>query len=809
MARIVRLGNPAPEPMGGKAEGLNRLIGHGFRVPAGFVILDASPGALPESLEAEWKALGEGPVAVRSSALDEDGEAASFAGQFATFLDVADFSGLQEAVEGCLASAAGEGAMAYRESRAEEDSEVSPMCVLVQKMVDARAAGVCFTADPVTSRRDLLILDSVRGLGEKLVSGEVTADHDVFERSTRRWRNREQEESVPVLAPDERDRIKADALKAETDFEQPLDMEWAIDESGELFWLQARPVTTLAADPRELDTPLPQPDDVWTRCNVGEMMPGAVSPLTFSTCARGIEMGWQDNAIAIGVQATRDPRQSYVVMFLGHLFINLSEGARFSAQVTGASADQQSLAICGRIVPEVSNPEPASWRIRLPRIARQLRQLLAVKRNIRRLEALADGPAIERRGALPTWEAIDAGLEELYEAYALHLQVSAVAGAMAPILLAITAGQKEEPSLEDHARVAELLAGAEDVESADVVAGLERLSELIVADPSMVKRFMEADPQELVSWLEHPASKSVGEAYKAYLTKHGHRSVRELDVRQPEWAEDPLPVIRALRHQVGLRAGPTPRRPVAASAARPQDVAGRGERILGWLTPWAHRAVRNRERAKSLLVATTVRFKRAYRALARSLVEEGRLPDEDAVFFLLHEELGLLCRGEEAGKNLAATAEARREALAYHETLDFADVGQGIPEAEEGETRAVDLNEGDRIVGKPVSRGCVEGRARVVHSLEEAQFIEPGEILVARITDVGWTPFFGVISGLVTDLGSAVSHGAVVAREYGLPAVLNTRSGTQQLSTGDQIRVDGDRGWVDVLSRAIPEETQG
>ena len=805
MARIVPLGESTTEPLGGKAEGLTRLIGLGFRVPAGFVIVGASRGNLPDGLIQAWKDLGEGAVAVRSSALDEDGEATSFAGQFSTFLDIEDSAALIEAVEGCLASAEGDVAQAYRDGRADAEEGVAPMCVLVQKMVPAKAAGVCFTVDPVSSRRDLLVVDSVAGLGEKLVSGEVSADHDVYVRSAERWSERDPAADEPALSVAQLDEIKSGALQAEAAMGQPLDLEWAIDAAGELFWLQARPVTTLGADPRELDTPLPCADDVWTRCNVGEMMPGAVSPLTFSTCARGIEMGWQDNAIAIGVQKERDPRQSYVVMFLGHLFINLSEGARFSAEVTGASADQQSLAICGRIVPEVSNPVAASWGVRLPRILRQVRQLLAVKRNIRRLEALAEKPLAKGKDARESWLAIDTQLEDLYEAYALHLQVSSVAGAMAPILLGIRAGQNAEPSLDDHARVAAVLAGAQDVESADIVAGLESLAEMIVADDSARTRFEERDLEAVGAWLGGDTAGEVGNAYAGYLKKHGHRSVRELDIRQPEWAEDTRPVVQALAHQVRLRAKPMASRPASSSPAKPMDLEGRGERILQFLTPWAHRAVRNRERAKSLLVSTTVRFKRAYRGLAQQLVDEGRLPDPDAVFFLLHEELGELVRAPSTDSIWADQAVLRRKALAYQETLDFADVGQGIPQSEEGHEDAdPDLPEG-RIVGKPVSRGCAEGRARVVQSLEEAQAIEPGEILVARITDVGWTPFFGVIAGLVTDLGSAVSHGAVVAREYGLPAVLNTRSGTQRVRTGDWVRVDGDRGWVDIVERSEAE----
>jgi len=162
----------------------------------------------------------------------------------------------------------------------------------------------------------------------------------------------------------------------------------------------------------------------------------------------------------------------------------------------------------------------------------------------------------------------------------------------------------------------------------------------------------------------------------------------------------------------------------------------------------------------------------------------------------VHEELGRLARSAEAG--LAATALARREAFAQQETFEFPDVLQGEPSRLRLDLEALDSE--DMVRGAPVSRGRVVGVARIVRSLEEAEGLEHGEILIAPITDVGWTPYFSLISGLVTDIGSAVSHGAVVAREYGLPAVVNTRVGTRVFRTGDRVVLDGELGIVRLAS---------
>ena len=140
--------------------------------------------------------------------------------------------------------------------------------------------------------------------------------------------------------------------------------------------------------------------------------------------------------------------------------------------------------------------------------------------------------------------------------------------------------------------------------------------------------------------------------------------------------------------------------------------------------------------------------------------------------------------------------------MAYQETLQFPEVAVGLPQPE---ALSAAESEGDVIAGKPVSGGRVEGPVRVVQNLAEAEALETGEILVAGITDVGWTPYFAIISGLVTDVGSAVSHGAVVAREYGLPAVLNTRDATRRLRTGDRVRLDGDTGLIEILERSDRE----
>lgn len=798
MAKILTLEEVPGRPVGGKAEGLAKLRTMGLRVPPTLVLVGAGRGALPADLVERVETLGGGPLAVRSSALGEDGAEASFAGQYETLLGVEGEQALRAAIARCLDSARSARARAYRGARAVggegegEDGAGITMSLVLQRMVEARASGVCFTADPVTHRRQRLVIDSVAGLGEALVSGEASPDHDELRRVDGRWEPTQLAGAEAVLRPEERAAIAREAREAEQRAGEPLDLEWAIDGEGTLYWLQARPITTLAADPQELDTRDPVPGDVYTRCNVGEMMPGAVSPLTFSTCARGIDVGWQDNMIDLGVRENRSPENVYIGMSHGHLFINLSEGARFAAAVTGAHPDRQSLAICGRVVPEVATPPTTPLARRLPRAVRQVWSIVRAQPQIRALEALVEDGAISvGADSQSTWRNIDAKMEVLYEAYARHLTVSSGAGALAPTLLMVLAGEGE-PSPEHHARVGRLFSGAQGVESADIAEGARRILEALV-DGATPGEFASWSVAEALAWLEGESSGLAGRRWRAYIERHGHRSLRELDVRQPEWREDPSPLLGSLQAQFAARRDGDGAPPGGVLPGTEVELGG-----LGRLQRIAHAAVRNRERSKSLLVAVTVHFKRAYRALGAQLAGEGRLPDSDAVFFLLHEELGQLV-ARPPGAELGRLAVARRDALEYQKTLQFPEVSVGLPEPE---PPASVEDDGDRVVGKPVSRGRVEGRVRVVRALAEASALRPGEILVSSITDVGWTPYFAIIAGLITDVGSAVSHGAVVAREYGLPAVLNTGNATTRLTTGDLVRLDGDTGIIQILSRA-------
>ncbi len=801
--RILGLDEIRDELVGGKAAGLAKLHAMGLRVPPGFVLLEASAEDLPEEVFARYRALGGGPVAVRSSALDEDGSDASFAGQYETVLGVIGEDELAGAIRRCLASLEHARAQSYRDARSPGSDSASQagssMCVVVQQMVDARAAGVLFTVDPVSHRRAHLVIDAVEGLGEALVSGEASPDHFVVDREARLVHS-DCVGDEPILDARERETLVREALEAESARGCPLDLEWAIDREGALHWLQARPITALGPDLNELDTPTLDPEHIYTRCNIGEMFPGVCTPLSYSFTGWAIDVGMQRMHMRIGVQEAFVPHFRFVLMSYGHLFLNLTTLSDASSQTIGSDVSDLTLSICGRIVTEpelVVKPTPP-WPRRLRNLVGYVRYLLGqrwARRSLRQLVAdLRFEP--EDESALEMWRAIDRDFDAAFHAMDFHLVSSATSGIMTPILLGVMA-RGETPREEHHVAVAALLAGATGVESADIADGAERVLSALARDREACEKFVALDDAQATAWLQGEESGEGGRAFRAYLERHGHRAIKELELRQPEWREDPTPLVASLMvgarsrlHDDGAgRKAP----PISRASSASEEKHGLALRLLVRL---AHQTVRSREETKSGLVAVTTHFKQGYRELARRMVAEGLLEDEDAVFFLMHEELGRLVRGERP--ELAARALERRSVFDRQAALQFEDIFQGepvpvVPELPEGTS--------DRMLtGTAVSRGRIVGTARVVHAPAEAEALEPGEILIAPITDVGWTPYFSLIAGLVTDIGSAVSHGAVVAREFGLPAVVNTRFATQVFKTGDRVVLDADQGQVRIAT---------
>ncbi|MDG4666667.1 PEP/pyruvate-binding domain-containing protein [Mycobacterium sp. 236(2023)] len=766
---------------GGKAAGLAELRRLGLAVPAGFVIADASAQGPLDAATDRFSHIG-APVAVRSSAVGEDGADQSFAGQYDTTLGVASADEFTAAVLRCAESVKSQRATSY------SGQSTATMHVVVQQMVDARAAGVVFTADPATGRRDLMIIDAVAGLGEALVDGSASPDHVVL--------NADGSVAVhdigiaPVLSSDDIEAIRSGALRAAHHWDRPMDLEWAIDADGTLWWLQARPITTLPGDLNEMDSPVTGTADVYTRCNIGEMMPGAFCPLTASVSGFAIDYAMQMTQVVARAQPSYAMPWLQVGYFYGHMFLNLTEGTALSSGILGNSQEQFSMSICGRVVDELEARPPQPFTRRLVNTIRLTTHALSAGPAIRRLgDQIASSPVPTSDDPRIVLRQLESGVDLYREVTLTHVRSSSRAAVAANILestlvkQAVKSGRSEE---DGQAEAMRLMAGASNVESAEMVDQLNAVVRVLAADAAAAQRFLSAAPADAVAELRD-ATHASGIALRQFLIQHGHRGYRELCMRDPSWADDPSGLGSMMQVMVRSALESGNRGPVHRRPGEPASAA------IRFLARLAQGGARGREETKSKMALMAHRLKRGYRHLGDVLARCGRLPDADLVFFFDRAELPRVV-GDDDIAELVQRAQARRDALPYQDSLEFEDVSVGRPAPLVASPPAVFAD--DQIVGRPASRGTVEGVVRVAKSIQDARDVRRGEILVAPVTDVGWTPYFTVIGALVTDIGSSVSHGAVVAREYGLPCVVNTLIATQVLRTGDRVRVDGDRGVV-------------
>jgi pyruvate,water dikinase len=798
------------EPVGGKARWLNCLIEIGLEVPEGLVIY---PAKGPEKLEAHekpeketvhkaYRDVGGGIVAVRSSAEDEDSDHASAAGQYETFLRVEGEKAIARAVTACYESAHSDRVSSYRNEIAGSGSgpqgayhPSGSMAVIVQRMIEPAKAGVIFTVDPVTDINETLIIEAVSGTGDLLVSGTEAGQRYEVDRRTFTLNGSEAKEPH-ILTSAEIEKLTREALYAEEKLGRPLDMEWAIDQSGALFWLQARPITTGRQD--SLDTPVGD-DEILTRCNIGEMLPGAATPLTLSVFAEPLDWGLQEMSRREGVLRGLKKPPRYINHVENHLFMNLSSMYLMARRVAGANREGTELNIIGRILPEhdIGPQDPGFFRV-----LNGFRYAFLLFRHNRFLKKITKTAKhfsinLENRTAFGLYQELcDLQRSVLNKVYFYHYCVSAFSGAMNAILATVIAGDDEVDSAA-HSRMGLLLTDIPDIESAHIVEAIEEIA-LSIEKNGDVDRFTAAPEPELLRWLESEASKETGRLFRQFLSRHGHRCIREAELRSKDYETYPEELIKIIKDTVESN---KTRKMLPTASLK----AGKGEgkqqtedekTISPWLLKQAKTGVRQREYSKSMLILAQHQFKKGYRKLAEILTNEKILPDKDLIYFFAREEIGDLIEGKNRNL-LIRKAKQRRQKLPYQMQLVFPEISKGKPVPfirEPGTTRP-----GKTITGTPVSIGITEGPVRIVNHIDEAYQLEPGEIMVAPFTDIGWTPFFSTISGLVTEIGGALSHGAVVAREYGLPMVSNIPGIITLLETGMKIQLDGKAGTVHIL----------
>ena len=763
---------------GGKAKGLDLLVRHQFTVPRGFVITGTDQ-LDEEAIYRAFDGLHVSQVSVRSSASNEDQAMASNAGQYETCLFV-DRPHLLESVKKCLASL---DSCRVRNYARHFDLGKGKMSLVVQEMIDSDKAGVLFTASP--NKGSDLLIEAVEGQGENLVSGQVSAHR--YEISRKCYRPCGDD----LLDEREIKLLYETGKKIRTTFGEEKDIEWAIKD-GQLFLLQMRPITTEIIDIEEFDRDEDLSGHLFTKRNVGEMMPGAVTPLTLSTSAKAIDYGMRYMLCKAGVYHSPydEGALRLISSISGHLFFDMNLLYDMHAKVGIADPQSMNLSIMGEYhdYPPVTAPF-ANPLVRFVNSIKFLKYVLTGRGAMKKLDALLTRVHfIETDSYRELYRCIDENLALLDESLIYHYASSAYSGSATSALYRMLdkyfPDKKEYQSFLSH-----LLTNIPDIESADI---LSRLQDLAVLIKKQAPEAVDFQPAGLLDYIErHPEAAKL---YQEFLTLHGHRCIKEAELRNKPWREDQIPLMNYLlsiiRSPMDLAQG-------EGQLDYREEFAFIGNPLLKAASvsfaKRARQAVVDREYTKSRLIEIIDRFKTQYARLAGLLMADGKLDDADQVYFLTHDEIGQLIEGESRLKQLAVR---RRKAHAIQEELSFDDVYIGKPVADVFDGA---LDE-DVITGVPVSNGECEGVVRIVQSIEDANRLQQGEIMVARFTDIGWTPYYSVIKGLITEIGSSLSHGAVVAREYGLPAIVNVKGATKRLQDGDHIVMDASAGTIMVTS---------
>ncbi|MFA7433460.1 MAG: PEP/pyruvate-binding domain-containing protein [Gemmobacter sp.] len=796
--------------VGGKAANLERLRDLGWHVPAFHTIPGADftdAGALrPEAAEAHRRAMDALPgtsFAVRSSAVDEDGAEHSFAGQFLSLLDIPR-DGVEDAATKVFRSGAEASVAAYRAQRGSAGQ--APPSVIVQAMIDPHAAGVIFSADPVTSRPDRMVISSVAGLGEGLMAGEVDGWTHVVDATTGCVTEETPAGDTCPLTPADITGLVEAARRIAAQMGAPQDIEWAFDGAG-LHILQSRPITTLQAGVWR----------IWDNSNIVESYPGWVSPLTFSF-ARSVyahvyrrllaDLGATEAAIADrhavfeGLLGRFDGRVYYDLGNWHRLLSALPAyrlNAGFMDQMMGVGEPLPEAFVAG--LDSGAGPGRLVAGLRLARAGLGLAlRTLVLPRTIAGFRARLDDALDEGRIDFAT-----AGLDDLV-AHWRDLEVRLLSRWDAPLLndlncmIAVGLARKALAAWGGEAGTAlfnATLIGQGEIVSAEPPRRIRALAGVARDRPDLLAALQAGDMATLM------ADPAFGPLLAAYISDFGDRCIAELKLESPTLDDDPGPVLSAVLAATGREPGPTTAAPPDIRAELRDLLRGKPLRaaLARWLLALAARRVRDRENLRFDRTRVFGRVRRIVRAMGERLAAAGRLERAEDVFLLTVDELQGGAEGWGIDSDLTRLAAGRRATAETERAAnppDRFETRGAVLTARPIVPRAKAPEGGDLRAGLGCSAGRVTATARVIRDPSRGT-VGPGEILVARNTDPGWIALFANAGAVVVEKGSILSHSAIVAREMGIPCVVGIKGVTDWIEDGAMVEVDGGAGTARIV----------
>ena len=762
--------------------------------------------------------------AVRSSATAEDLPTASFAGQQDTYLNIIGTDAILKHISKCWASLFTDRAVTYRMQNGFDHSKVY-LSVVVQRMVFPQAAGIMFTADPVTSNRKVLSIDASFGLGEALVCGLVNPDiykvregiivdkkisakklaiYALEKGGTEKQEIDPQRQNKQTLTDGQILQLEGLGRKIEAYFGAPQDIEWCLGEDT-FFIVQSRPITTLY--------PLPDVNDGKNRVYVSfghiEMMTEPIKPLGMIFC----QMLFKDHTI---------------VKAGGRLFSDLTHdfaspmGRKFALRLLGSFDPLIKNAMLNlfkrkqflktlprgkRAIRMVTQGQ--SWALTIQQVIKIYRKndpVLIINIMSRNKESVRD--LQQRIANVSGDELCDFILQDNMRSMATMTDPESAAAWMVGMLAVKWINTNMEKWLGEKGAVDVLSQSVDNNVTSEMGLELLDVADAVRNYPAVIEYFHHASDETFFEDLaELEGGQVVSKTIQEYLKKYGMRCSAEIDITRPRWSEQPTVLIPMIlsnirnfepgAHRIKFEQG------LKEARQKEQELLTRLEQLSGGKgkakkTKKKIRTVRNligyREYPKYIFIQRFFIYKQALLKEAGKLVQKGVIREKEDIYYLSLEELWEAVKTNRLDYGIITKRKAEYE---VYEKLTPPRLMTSEGEIIIGEYDTGNIPQG-ALAGVPVSTGVIEGRARVILKLEDA-IIEEGDILVTKFTDPGWTPLFVSVKGLVTEVGGMMTHGAVIAREYGLPAVVGVDNATNLIQDGQRIRINGSEGYVEIL----------
>jgi len=779
------------------------------------------------------------PLAVRSSATCEDSETASFAGIHESFLNVRGMENLLIAVKQCFASLWSLRAIAYRRKMGISDSRVQA-AVIVMALIEADASGVAFSCDPSSGREDVCLINANFGLGESVVDGIVEADTYIVDRA---WfhcqsENIGEKQSMTVVHSNGGTRIQKTAnasrkvLNTEQlyrlgiliervvnclgHFDTHLDIEWALL-NDRFYILQSRPVTVL---PRYTEEGIRDQADIWSNANFRDAVPMVISFLQRDTMMHALNRIILSPFKELGYKLK--PGISIAKYIRGRAYFNTALYQWLAYDAIGLKPSDLNLFLGGH-QPDIQVPAGSPFKGK-----RGIRRIITLLRNMRlvssyqkqqarfyadvddivsRLQAI-DLTTLSDQSFIQAMERLEHDSMRFNDRYmtlcgavgsygvALNLLSPSFGDEALSIVNALVAGRGNLPSAEQGYQMLALAEVARSDKSAR-----EYLLQIATLDISTDEKGEDwrKDTQALINrWRDLDETSPFMQQFNSYLQQYGFRGTYELDCSQPRWHEDPsyllLNVAKSLNSaDIGKHRQRQQQTYDKAMARLKEKISFFKRHFVLNLIKQAVKGAETRETAKSYVVKMIAQVRRLYLEAGRRLFDKALILQREDVFFCSMAELLSIFNGYWSGDTLSLIISERKALMQEWQADVPPDV---MVNGEKVYAKAAVSSDGHSFQGIGVSAGFVEGNATLILNPDQGARLKPGDIMVAPSTDPAWTPLFINAGGIVLETGGYTSHGSIVAREYGIPAVVNLPGILQNIKSGQRISVDADRGKV-------------